>query len=767
MTQRTRVHYRTLVVLLLPALGLGAAEAARAGAPDHSERAALQNYLLERLEQDKRLSLLLPLEPGKLSRGTLLKGDAEKLLVEARGGKFDLSWALIGDAEFCQMLYGLAESMPSSAQIQYLCFAQAVGLHKTKPYESLLQKLWSTDASAAKEVKAAWDADRPAAPETEASPGAVAPEQTAQSGSTRGRSDPLADWWSGVVDSNGKVNAAAYRKEALAYDVSSLNRKLGPDYAFFQSGKRDEKFPDVYLRPILVNPHGKNGKGSDYHLGEPMKDPGRYFSTFGQTGYLPDDLAKPGLDRMHFLSAGHNCISFKPEHSWLERARPDPGIARWPAGDGYQPVAMTRSHCMWNCDALVVFRNGVIGATGNFTSHDTHPFVQLPAHKVPVAISITNRSEFAVVAVWDVNELKGQLAVIALGGMHKTGLMALWDWHYSHPGLFNLGGYHFMKLLGYVDLPGMAAPSALIACGNHGQMRFINDMDGSWMTYHAGEKVKLEDPKWRQKFWDGDNKTVTQTAGYVAVVSRYEKKIAFVDLEPLFAYYREMYFTTQDRYEKTRKQGPAPDAWPYSFEHEPKQMPKLVKVEKIPYKYPPTAVMARLEAGKDGWVAMTTVDGRCFVYRIAGLGAEGPVAPQEIRAVGAFEVGQNPVQLAFKNGRHVRDEFLLVSRGSREIQWIKIDGDGGSVTKRLRDARLVDPVCVDDADNNGSSVPVITVADFKSRLVVNYRYGKADLHTNGVKQEYGLGPEGKDEFECGGGMAFPGHPFLVSGANLP
>jgi len=108
----------------------------------------------------------------------------------------------------------------------------------------------------------------------------------------------------------------------------------------------------------------------------------------------------------------------------------------------------------------------------------------------------------------------------------------------------------------------------------------------------------------------------------------------------------------------------------------------------------------------------------------------------------------------------------VVCRGEREIQWVSLTGNNGEVTKRLRDPeRLKDPVWAEVADTHGTESYVLSVADFRGRQVVNYRFGPVVFHTNGGKS-FGMGKDGTAEFECGGVMTFPGFPFALCGTNV-
>ena len=90
---------------------------------------------------------------------------------------------------------------------------------------------------------------------------------------------------------------------------------------------------------------------------------------------------------------------------------------------------------------------------------------------------------------------------------------------------------------------------------------------------------------------------------------------------------------------------------------------------------------------------------------------------------------RNPACLAYQ--KPSRDTFLACSRGDREIEWVKYTDKGAQVVRRLRDARLLDPVNVEVSDTHGVEAAVLTVADFKGRQILNYRYGPVKFATQG------------------------------------
>jgi hypothetical protein len=151
------------------------------------------------------------------------------------------------------------------------------------------------------------------------------------------------------------------------------------------------------------------------------------------------------------------------------------------------------------------------------------------------------------------------------------------------------------------------------------------------------------------------------------------------------------------------------------------------------------------------------------IYTVGGLATTAPATPDAIARVAEVKVGRNPCWLAYQKG--ARDTFLAVSRGDREIAWIKHGDKDAQVIRRLRDARLLDPVYAEVSDTHGIETPLVTVADFKGRKIVNYRYGQLVFATQGGAK-FGMGPDGKDEFECGGVLEFPGSPFCISATNV-
>ncbi len=141
---------------------------------------------------------------------------------------------------------------------------------------------------------------------------------------------------------------------------------------------------------------------------------------------------------------------------------------------------------------MIAFRNGLITYNGSGNSGDPGKPLQLPPGKVPTAVAMTNSAEFALITVWDVNALKGQVAVIAMKTI---------NWMQPTNGFFS-----DMKLLGFIDLPkDLRCPSGICAGSDSPFGKEIENAD----IHDEGKRAKLaEDPN------------CAATRGFAVVISR-------------------------------------------------------------------------------------------------------------------------------------------------------------------------------------------------------------------------------------------------------
>ena len=551
------------------------------------------------------------------------------------------------------------------------------------------------------------------------------------------------------------LDRAAIEKELTDFSLDGMDRRLGPDYAFYHRQGPQEQFPDVWMPPAKQDPGGR-----PYQIGGPWtKAAGDYSSTQGQILYVPDRGFFP-VDRVTIIEWAHGCFAEAPLAPWHGGFRPEPASKKWmqaaPGGEVGMPIAMARGMGYWANNGLAIFSSGLVAAGGTVTARGLEPTGQFPPNKRPTAISITNKSEFALVTLYDTEKRAGQVAVLSMGvNGKKTGFVHEWQdehaWSLPSVGLFSE-----MKLLGYIDLPGIEFPTAVCAVGNDMNNR-MNGRDGNAGLLREYDLAKQAD---RDVFLKGSNARYGSTAGFAVVIGKYDNKAAFIDLQPLFQKVREMYFTTQENYDKTRDSGPEPKQWPYTFEADPAWKPPVVKVVDVPR---PTAVIASLAGGAKARALVASEDGKVGVYTVGGLATDAPAAPAEITRAAEAVVGRNPTCLAYQ--KYTSDTIIAVSRGDREIAWIKYSEKDAGVFRRLRDARLLDPVFVEVSDTHGIQTPLLTVADFKGRKILNYRYGTLVFATQGGAK-FGMGPDGTAEFECGGVLEFPGSPFCISATNV-
>jgi hypothetical protein len=552
-----------------------------------------------------------------------------------------------------------------------------------------------------------------------------------------------------------RLDRAVILRELQDFTLEGMNRRLGPDYAFYHRSGDAEKLPEIWMAPSKQEPGGRR-----YQIGGPWtKEAGDFSSTQGQILYAPDKDAF-GVDRVTILEWSNGCFSERPEPPWWGGFRPEPAVKKWqqavPNGAVGMPLAMARGMGYWANNGLAIFSSGLVAAAGTATARGLEPTFRFPPHKLLTAVSIMNKSEFALVTLHDTEKHLGQVAVLSLRvDGKKTKFVHEWqdDYAWSLP---SVGLFTGIKLLGYVDLPEIEFPTGVCAVGNDLNNR-MNGRDGNAGLLREYNLAKQAD---RDVFWKGANAQYGSTAGFAVVIGKHESKAAFLDLQPLVQKVREMCFTTEENYQKTRDSGLDPEQWPYAFEVEPSWKPPVVKIVDVPR---PTAVIASLAGGAKARTLVASEDGRVGLYTVGGLATTAPATPEGIERIGEVRVSRNPTWLAYQ--KFALDTVIAVSRGDREIAWIKQGPDGPKVIRRLRDARLMDPVFAEMSDTHGIETSLITVADFKGRKIINYRFSRVVFATQGGAK-FGMGPEGRDEFECGGMLEFPGSPFCISATNV-
>jgi len=580
-----------------------------------------------------------------------------------------------------------------------------------------------------------------------------------------------------LFSSTGVLNLTAYNLLSLTYDRPTMEIRLGPSFLDLSPTATDD-------RPTLFQPTSKSRtsgyiRTNPYEIGGPPVTDSDYWSDSGQVGYVPDDLADPGLDRIQTYAYYDRVFAISPRFDYASgRPHPEPQTQ-----DPYYatlfgklpkyPIAMARNYGMQQNEALVLYRGGYLAVAGTQTSRATfeRPFPGLifPSTKVPTGIAITTGNEFALVTIWDTSTKKGQLAVVALEGKY----LAFHTWPYM--GMPNQGSWSAFKLLGYIDLP-MMMPTSVSAASN-GWWSGPSQTGGLVLS-----QINLSNSTYRSNVYSGAWSGVVAKGGYAIVASESENKVVLVNLAPLFSYIRESYLSSSASYSATiAARGTGASNFPQSFWIHPASKPTVVWESTVTA---PTTVLAgiRLDRwSKDyfkGYVAAR--DGTVRIINTSSLMKRndwervGPIA-----VVGSFDVGRNAVSMCFArrgdrnlpllplkaDGTQERPDPLnnliyIAVRGDRKIVEAVTYNGAGAVYRTIRDKRMGDPVAVSTAVRG----PIVSVADFRGKKLLSFRVGPIVDSRNNIT--YGAGSDGKAPFELAGQRPVAGYPFLVGSTNV-
>jgi len=576
-----------------------------------------------------------------------------------------------------------------------------------------------------------------------------------------------------------KFPDANYRRMA-----AELATTAGIEYRFGPSA--DEYGVPSTERPTAVQPSSKvfvHPAPRNYQVGGPQ-DPSKndYSANQGQVGYIPASTrATLGVDHVQTLLADQNTYTEEPQLGWQYYGAGHPELdfvdsqysgrcfAKSGVGFGrFVAQARAYSHGEATANSLVAFDNGVIAAAGTNTARG-RACTQLPSSLHPSAISLTNGNEFALVTAWNTDTSRAELVVLALGGRQPE---PSWDYEWSelYPGMSNYGMPSFIKVLGSIPLP-VREPTSVSAVSDVSAASVqLTSADGRGVL--RGQ-LPLSSERNRQTFIQGANSKFVPRAGYAVIASKFEKEVVFVDLQPLFERVTGAYFGNRAQFEATRHTGQGSTDWPPAFDANPTERPRVVTT--VPMAEPPTAVAAQLSGAATPRAYVATQEGVLHVFDVGGLASAAPASATDVRQVGEIGVGRNPTGITYVKDRSgtsdpvipqsLDDTLIVTCRGDREVVWVTLSGNSGSVTRTLRDSRLVDPIAAEDNNNHGTESYLLSVADYGAGRLFNYRYGPVIFHTNGGAR-YGVGPRGKDEFEFGGAYDPHGLPFSISVTNV-
>jgi hypothetical protein len=544
---------------------------------------------------------------------------------------------------------------------------------------------------------------------------------------------------------------------------ATIDCRLGPRFADLNPG-------DTGARPTAYEPEHQAGTDSylcpTHELSGMCNGNCDYGSTAGQVLYAPDEASGTGVDRIqnYAYEKGTICESLQ-SGGWLGGPHPDPGLGTWTTALGHPvllPNGFSQTEFVETNAGIMIFPDGLVGATGNQTSGDTKPYFQLPPNKVPTAVAVSTYNEFAFVTIWDTDAVMAQVAVFALRADKPEAFSV------PYFALPNEAGFSAIHLMGYIDLPDLKTPTAIAVSGDNG-----NTPGGHVPGFEYGnQNDPTQNIMTSQAARDGlsreDYERRVPMAGQIVIASRWENKVTFLDYRPLAQFVRSVYFGPDDA---RRLSAAAKDVWPFTFETSPEAKPVVVTTLTVPH---PTVVRVDNQGngnGKDlqkplkAWVG--NLDGEVRIYDISSfaLDAPRPIPADGIKEIGKVQAGRNLTSMSRQGGGQV----LVASRGDRRVEWVGIDGADPTALKVLRtlvDSRFDDPVVVDASDRG----PVVTIGDFAGKTLYNFRVGRTENNGGKPPADFGCGKDGVDaeckDFEFGGKLAVPGTPFFVGTTNV-
>lgn len=607
-------------------------------------------------------------------------------------------------------------------------------------------------------------------------------------------STPTAQGPDAIFDASGNLNATEY--VAIASDYSS-DKAIAYRYGDANSAAASTQ---TYWKPQdkTFYPHGNTcyqqefpGQKMDtstqivYQLGGVDCGRNDFGSNMGDVIFRADSGSNNGVTPLLTLDLSAGTVTEKPQTPWFwGNTTTQPLLNNYASANGgavpSTPIAMGRCSEHDCAQSLIAFQNGLIASVGSNTASHTAS-VKLPEGKVPTAIAVTTNSEFALVTIWDTVNLKGQVAVIALGsladgsevgGPYDSSDMS---WAGLYPGLRNMSNFVFMKLLGFVDLPDMKAPTDISAVTDFGTMQDnpaqgwlrdpVGDRGASLSLREANPASSAANQKSFAK--GGVNADLISRSGVAAVISKSEKKVVFLDLKPLFDKVNNTYFegSLANLKSTMANTGLADSQWPQAFSVD-NYAPTIVKTMSLAEK-PTTVKVSILANPGQAWVG--TEDGTIHAISVAGVQSGTNLDPALIKEVTSLKVGKNPTSMTHQVNRETfgssNTKIWVVSRGEQKVQLV--DMATQTVEKSLQDSRIVDPITVSETQQSPLLTSVITLTDYAGKQVMNYRYAPISLQGGNTPMNIGVGQSGSDQFEFGGAYAVPGKPFNFTQSNVP
>ncbi|MGI4776965.1 MAG: SGNH/GDSL hydrolase family protein [Janthinobacterium lividum] len=593
-----------------------------------------------------------------------------------------------------------------------------------------------------------------------------------------------------ILGADGKVDDALWTAMVNAYWT---------DAAFeYRMGKKSAAIAGLptWSQPVSQS-MGSNYDNRSYEYGTFVTGYTDFSSTELIVGFTPaDPAARIGVAGIQGISFSQETASVRPVLSWVHYTKGMDGVdLQYWRENGYptmsKPVAVTQGFGRpgWNVKATAFFQDGSFACIGTNTDRNKSHGQLLPSKRITAAATFSS-DEMMFVTVWDVDTKQAEIAVVMKCGLGDSATIenpysgnpyGWWgEWNAAYPGLQNLGNNVFFKVVGYLPLVGMKAPTG-IACtsGQHrhaylnGTEPFTNGALGDWVN----------DESMRQRWCapSGDRATNVVRQGVLMVWSKSEQIVGFYDVKPVIDYINKNYFGTRADFLKTRDIGQAPGQWPYSFDVAPEQKP--VHIKNVPLPARPTAGCVfgycYSDSHRQAWLALDNET--MWTFNMGGFAQ--PFDGQPGAAIGSasalVKVAETPIpknvtaitQTRERNGNNfglLRDStrcLIVTSREEKSVSWYDMENPSqpGVLVRKAQDSRWVDPVHAEDMENHGTESYVAMVADREGGCVWGLGWGPIKLWTMG---NYVFPLLNNEQFNNLNKFVTEGKPFITLGINV-
>ncbi len=540
--------------------------------------------------------------------------------------------------------------------------------------------------------------------------------------------------------------------------------------------------------------------GSIYEHGKATGEDGGAYSTSQGDVVTLGATSGSGVVSLQTSGYTNNTGQVKPQPQWQRgfeiehanfRGYRSSGVL--PAGD-VKPMFVASSNDISSengTSRLVGTTDGTIFGVGSSTAANSVS-VKLAAGKLPVAAAMTNKAEFLFVPVWDKATRKGQVAVVIAAGMPEgvawttSGLAYRWweEWREAYPGLPNQGNTGFLKVLGYVDIPGMAAPTSVaVNTGMHpwqmlgGDARAIGYDNSPIENNYA----KLAD--------GGSLGGRVARGGLLAVASKSEKKVVYFDLKPLFAWVYDSYLGQNHTRGERKNLGLADAQWPQAMALSGVTMPVVKTVtfadQVAAVKFTGTRPAPQTPGEPFNWVVTNSASGQGTVHVMAVGDCVPGTANNKSCAAGNISerstvtglpyVSSIATMLGMKRTGNVdlNTGFWFVGRPGRDVGFVRLNssGAGGVIGLQYKTSvdQCADPVGLADIDNYSNESNSQLLMCYNDKKVATYRTDT--LYHNGSWSAWAQstpvqGTSGVP-VEYYGSFSTPGKPIHALTANVP